>query len=88
MQGIPLHQLLSEYLPVLATETDTAHPRTPIPIYYFHTAEQPFCDNSLCECHRQQREVKKLLGLIDEGIMTLREAADLLIEGKQSEGEI
>lgn len=86
MQDRPFHQLLREYPPVLLTETDTAHSCTPIPIYSFHTGAQPFCHNPLCQCHRQQQEVKKLLGLINEGIMTLREAADLL-EGKQNEGE-
>jgi len=40
----------------------------------------------MCKCHSQQQEIKKLLNSIVDGIMTLREAADL-IDDKKSEGE-
>ena len=72
MQGFPLEQ----YQPVFSLPTDTATPQKPIPIYFVHSLEQPFCRNTECECHRQQREVAKLLGLINDGIMTLREASN------------
>ncbi|HVB25093.1 MAG TPA: hypothetical protein VNG51_24365 [Ktedonobacteraceae bacterium] len=73
MQGFPLEQ----YQPVFSLVTDTATPQKPIPIYFIHSLEQPYCRNENCECHRRQREVAMLLGLITDGIMTLREAADL-----------
>ncbi|HJT56702.1 MAG TPA: hypothetical protein VJ761_09420 [Ktedonobacteraceae bacterium] len=72
MPGIPLEP----YKPVFSLATDTATPQKPIPILFIHCVEHPFCRNPLCECHRQQREIAKLLGLINDGIMTLREAAD------------
>lgn len=72
MQGFPLER----YQPVFSLVTDTAMPQKPIPIYFIHSLQHPYCRNTECECHRQQREVAKLLGLINDGIMTLREAAD------------
>jgi hypothetical protein len=72
MQGFPLER----YQPVFSLVTDTATPQKPIPIYYMHSLEQPYCRNENCECHRRQREVARLLTLISDGIMTLREAAD------------
>jgi hypothetical protein len=72
MQGIPLER----YQPVFSLVTDTATPQKPIPIYFVHSLEQPYCRNEQCECHRRQREVARLLRLITDGIMTLREAAD------------
>lgn len=72
MQGIPLER----YAPVFSPATDTATPQKPIPIFYIHSAEHPFCRDPECECHKYQREVAKLLGFINDGIMTLREAAD------------
>jgi hypothetical protein len=72
MQNLPFEQ----YQPVFALVTDTATPHKPIPIYFVHSLQQPYCRNQDCECHARQREVSKLLGLITDGIMTLREAAD------------
>ncbi len=83
MQGYNLP--LQNYPFVLPTETDTATPRTPIPIYYIHTFKSPFCRNPECECHRRSREVARLLRLISEGIMTLEEAAHLIEEEKEGE---
>ena len=85
----PFHLLqLTEY-PVLAPQsTDTARPYTPIPVYFIHSLERPFCKKPRCKCQWQQQEVKRLLGNIVEGAMTLREAAnffdDLNGEEKQS----
>lgn len=72
MQGFPLEQ----YQPVFSLVTDTATPQKPIPIYSIHSLEQPFCPDFNCACHSQQREIARLLGLINEGILTLREASD------------
>ena len=70
--GIPLEQ----YQPVFSLATDTASPNQSIPIYFIHSPERPYCRNRDCECHKSQREVALLLGLVNDGIMTLREAAD------------
>lgn len=62
MQGIPESLLLDGYPPFLLQETDTATPRTPIPIHYIHTLTHPFCGNTLCACHRNIQEMTRLLG--------------------------
>lgn len=36
-------------------ETDTATPRSLIPIYYIHDGESPFCKNANCFCQRGKR---------------------------------
>jgi hypothetical protein len=78
MQGIPLEP----YQPVFSQPTDTATPQKPIPIYFVHSVQQPYCRNTACECHAHQREVARLLELINDGIMTLREAADFINGGQ------
>jgi hypothetical protein len=55
MQGIPDNLFPDEYLPYLPQETDTATPRDPIPIYYFHDGDTPFCNNAHCFCQRGKR---------------------------------
>ena len=83
MQGsTPRHLPLAAYPPVLTFDTDTATPRSLLPIYYIHSLKSPFCRNPECACHRRQQEVKKPLGFITEGILTLQEAAHLLNEQK------
>ena len=81
MQGsTPFHYQLTDMPALPAQVTDTASPRTPIPVYYIHSLKAPFCSNPLCRCHWQQREVMRLLGNIVEGNLTLKEAARLLDE--------
>lgn len=78
-QGTPFGRYQLTDLPKLTQRaTDTASPNSPVPIYFFHSFEQPFCKNLACKCHWLQREVRRLLGSIVEGEMTLREAANLL----------
>ena len=79
MQGsTPFHRMQLTEMPGLAPQaTDTASPNLPVPIYFFHSLEQPFCRNPRCKCHWQQREVMRLLGSIVEGEITLKEAANL-----------
>jgi len=60
----------------ISFETDTNHPRSVVPIYFVHTPEQPFCSNTLCECHRNQAHIALLVAAIQRGEMTLKEAAD------------
>ena len=83
----PFHLMQLTEMPRLKPEaTDTASPNIPVPIYYIHSLERPFCKNPRCKCQWQQQQVKLLLGNIVEGAMTLREAAkfldDLNGEGK------
>ncbi len=56
--------------------TDTAHPQDIVPIYLVHTIERPFCPVPSCWCHTDQEKIAALLGYIQSGVMTLREAAD------------
>ena len=87
MQGnTPFRLPLTEYPLLSPAVTDTAHPEKPIPVYYFHSFEQPFCRDPTCTCHWKQQEVRRLLGSILEGELSLKEAADLIdeeIEGEQ-----
>jgi len=80
MQGstpFDLYQL-TDMPAVTPRATDTASPNLPIPIYFIHSLEQPFCKNPGCKCHWRQREVRRLLESIIEGNLTLKEAARLL----------
>lgn len=80
MQGnTPFHLMQLTEMPHLPPcATDTAGPHLPIPIYFIHSLEKPFCRNPGCKCQWQQREVRRLLSTIVEGEMSLREAADFL----------
>jgi len=75
----PFHLMqLTEMPRLMSQATDTASPNIPVPIYFIHSLERPFCKNLRCKCHWQQQQVKRLLGNIVEGAMTLREAANFL----------
>jgi len=75
----PFHLMPLTDMPHLTPQaTDTASPRLPVPIYFIHSLERPFCRDGRCKCHWQQQEVRRLLGSIVTGDMTLREAADFL----------
>lgn len=80
MQGsTPFHLMqLTEMPRLMPQATDTASPTLPVPIYYIHSLERPFCKNPCCKCQWQQREVRRLLNIIVAGEMTLREAANFL----------
>jgi hypothetical protein len=84
MQGIPENFLLDGYPPFLLQETDTATPRTPIPVYYIHTLTHPFCSNTLCACHRNMQDVTRLLGGLVEGTLLLHDAASLTQAGEEA----
>ena len=83
MQVIPENILVDEYPANLPQDTDTAHPRTPIPIYYIHALGSPFCDHPSCACRHNLRDVTRLLVSITEGTLELQNAAPL-IEGATS----
>lgn len=58
--------------------TETVTPPSDVPIFLIHTIDRPFCAYAACacSCHENQAEVRKLLHLVNEGVLTLREAAD------------
>jgi hypothetical protein len=60
----------------ISFETDTSTPRSVVPIYFVHTPEQPFCSNVLCACHQNQTHIAQLVAAIQQGEMTLKDAAD------------
>jgi len=62
-------------------ESDTARPQAIVPIYQFHTLDNPFCPTPDCWCHTDQQRIAPLLAQISEGVLTLREAANFA-EGK------
>ncbi len=77
----PFHLLQLTDMPHLIPQvTDTASPNLPVPIYFIHSLEKPFCKDLYCKCHWQQQQVRRLLGNILEGEMSLREAADFIDE--------
>lgn len=80
MQGsTPFHLMQLTDMPAITPRaTDTASPNLPIPIYFIHSLEAPFCKRPGCKCQWQQQEVRRLLGSIVEGELTLKEAADFL----------
>lgn len=81
MQGMRL--LLEEDRPAyLRQETDTAHPHTPIPIYYIHDFPTPFCTNPGCFCQRSKQDATRLFGNIARGSFFLLEAAALKDESR------
>jgi len=65
----------------ISFETDTSTPRSAVPIFFVHSPEQPFCSNTLCACHQNQTHIARLVAAIQQGEMTLKEAADFA-EGK------
>jgi hypothetical protein len=83
MQGIPDNPFPDGYPLSVRQETDTASPRSFIPIYYIHTHERVFCRNPLCACHRHEATVRRLLGAIGEGAFTLEAAVPLLAPGRE-----
>lgn len=71
MQGIPEHFAPDEYPATLAQEMDTARPRTPLPIYYFHDGERPFCNSPHCFCQRGKRAGAELYHQLATGKLRL-----------------
>ncbi len=78
MHGIPRNVLLAVSPDCLAHETDTASPRTPVPLYAIHSLKRPFCQSPLCPCQRWRKAVARLFGDIAEGVSTVHDAQPLL----------
>ncbi len=53
----------------LSFPTDTATPVTPIPIFYLHAGEHPFCLHPHCLCHVNEARLRELLhGVLDRSL--------------------
>ena len=68
--------------PTLAFPTDTASPITPVPIFYIHEGDHPFCLNESCICHAHEAQMRSLLGGVLEGALKLRKAYNGVIVGR------
>jgi hypothetical protein len=79
--GVSLHVLAVPRQNV----TDTAAPSTsPVPVYYFHSFDQPFCANVHCPCQGHRQAVGRLFVSLIEGRLDLEPVAALLTErGKE-----
>jgi hypothetical protein len=75
MQGIPDHLLLDDPPLTVRQDTDTATPRTPIPIYLMHGGSIPFCENPRCFCQRGKRAGAMLYEQIATGKLLLAQLA-------------
>jgi hypothetical protein len=82
MQGF--HPLLDGHPSFLPQETETAHPRTPIPIFYIHSLRHPYCKKPLCPCQRQRREAASLMGYVADSQLLLADAALLIDERREA----
>lgn len=61
--------------------TDLVKPSgSPLPIYYIHSFEQPFCSNPLCLCQLHRRETVKLFVQLVEGKLLLEHAQSFAAE--------
>jgi hypothetical protein len=75
MQSIPDYLLLDEQRLTLRQDSDTATPRTPIPIYLIHGGGRPFCENPRCFCQRGKRAAVMLYEQIGMGNLQLAQLA-------------
>lgn len=85
MQATPFDNLLlDDPHAYLRQDTDTAHPRTPIPIYYIHDLRSPFCTNPLCFCQHGKNTATRLFREIAEGDVLLAQLAAVTIDGEDA----
>jgi hypothetical protein len=63
----------------LSFPTDTVVSVTPIPIFYLHAGEHPYCRNPGCLCHRNDGQMKNLLLGVIERKLRLVEVAQGII---------
>lgn len=79
MRILPLKNLDKVYLEnqqaFLRQDTDTATPRSPIPIYLMHDGNSPFCTNLQCFCQRGKRAGAQLYMDIAKGKLRLAQLA-------------
>lgn len=84
MQAIPGNFVLDDQQAYVRQDTDTAHPRTPIPIYYIHDGDTPFCHNPRCFCQRGRRAGTMLYGEIAKGKLLLAQLAAAMERGEEA----
>ncbi len=75
MQGIPDNLLLDDPPLTVRQDTDTATPRTSIPIYLMHSGSIAFCENPRCFCQRGKRAGAMLYEQIATGKLQLARLA-------------
>jgi hypothetical protein len=71
MQTVQYNLFVKEYPAYVQQDTDTATPRQPIPIYYIHDGDTPFCTNTSCFCRRAKRAGAMLYQEIAAGKLEL-----------------
>jgi len=60
----------------LSFPTDTREPVTPIPIFYMHSGEHPFCTRPGCFCLQNNQQLETLLRSVIGGELKLREVVN------------
>lgn len=66
---------------MVRNDVDTLYTQDPVPIYFMHTLEKPFCQLPGCWCHTDQESIIHMLEAIRNGELTLCEAANF-VDGK------
>ena len=84
MQALPGNFALDDQQACVRQDTDTAHPRTPIPIYSIHDGDAPFCHNPLCFCQRGKRAGAMLYGEIAKGQLFLAQLTTAMEWGEDA----
>jgi hypothetical protein len=67
----------------LSVPTDTATPITPVPIFYVHEGEHPFCLLPECICHAHEAQLRSLLLGVITGATKMRKVYNGVIVGKE-----
>lgn len=49
-------------------------PLSPLPVFYIHSFEKPFCDDPSCKCQLHKKEIAQLFVRIVEGKLELEKA--------------
>ena len=84
MQALPGNSAPDDQQACVRQDTDTAHPRTPIPIYSIHDGDTPFCHNPRCFCQRGKRAGAMLYGEIAKGELLLTQLAAAMERGEDA----
>jgi hypothetical protein len=74
--------MVSQEQHMLPFPTDTAIPITPVPIFYLHEGEHPFCLLPDCICHAYEAQLRELLQGVLDGDLKLRKVYNGVLVGK------
>jgi hypothetical protein len=89
MQGRkPPNRNLKEPLLFLREDTDTASPRTPVPIYFIHELNDPFCRNPKCQCKRTRLAVNWLYAGVESRALLLAQVGTLEEAHVEEDGKL